>query len=91
MHGVRYVRQMLVREIGPAGQERIARGVAEVAGVGLAYDVACRYATRAGFGRIATHPDGLPTVSYIFLSHEAGAIAAGSLLALRAIRSVVKP
>jgi hypothetical protein len=46
----RFVRQVLLPEIGEAGQQRLLAASAAVAGDGLAHEVASRYATGAGFG-----------------------------------------
>jgi hypothetical protein len=47
--GARFVRQILLPEIGEAGQRRIEAASAAVAGDGLAHEVASRYAKGAGF------------------------------------------
>ena len=49
----RFVRQVLLEEIGAEGQQRIEAAVAAVAGDGLAHEIASRYATGAGFGGLA--------------------------------------
>jgi hypothetical protein len=48
----RFVRQVLLPEIGEAGQRRIEASSAAVGGDGLAHEVASRYAVGAGFGRL---------------------------------------
>lgn len=52
----RYGRQMLLPEIGEAGQERLARVRVEV-GPGLAGDVEARYLTGAGVGVVTRAAD----------------------------------
>jgi hypothetical protein len=49
----RFVRQVLLPEIGEAGQARIAATVASVDGEGLAHEVATLYARGAGFREVA--------------------------------------
>jgi hypothetical protein len=48
----RFVRQVLLPEVGEGGQRRIEAASAAVAGEGLAHEVASRYALGAGFGRL---------------------------------------
>jgi hypothetical protein len=50
---VRFVRQVLLPEIGEAGQRRIEEASARVAGDGLAHEIAALYAAGAGFGAVA--------------------------------------
>jgi hypothetical protein len=51
--GERYLRQILLPEIGASGQSMICSAVAEVAGEGLAAEVAVRYARTAGFAVVS--------------------------------------
>jgi len=51
--GELHLRQILLPEIGAAGQDLIARGTAAVGGAGLASEIATRYARTAGFGAVA--------------------------------------
>ena len=51
MSASRFVRQILLPEIGDDGQRRLASAVARVSGASLAHEVASRYAVGAGFGR----------------------------------------
>ena len=53
MDAERFVRQMLVAEIGEAGQRAICAGEAAVLGQSAAHRVAERYARAAGFQRLA--------------------------------------
>jgi hypothetical protein len=48
----RFVRQILLPEIGEPGQRRIEAAFAAVAGEGLAHEVASRYAEGAGFAGV---------------------------------------
>lgn len=48
----RLLRQILVAEIGEAGQERISKAGARALGEGLAHEVAARFATGAGFAKV---------------------------------------
>lgn len=48
----RFVRQVLLPEIGEAGQRRIEASSARVAGDGLAHEIAALYAAGAGFGAV---------------------------------------
>lgn len=48
----RFVRQVLLPEIGEAGQQRLCAAEAAVGGAGLAHEVAARYAEGAGFARV---------------------------------------
>jgi hypothetical protein len=52
----RYLRQILLPEIGAEGQTLVSRAVATVRGGDLAGDVAVRYARTAGFGGVADGP-----------------------------------
>ena len=86
---MRYARQMLVSEIGERGQHRLEAATAELAGAGLAHDVAEAYARRAGIGVVV--PGAIdPALAPSFLESEAArAVVAGSRSALAAIRSAV--
>jgi hypothetical protein len=53
---VRYLRQILLAEIGAPGQERIGAATAQVKGPTAAHAVAELYARRAGFGCLADAP-----------------------------------
>lgn len=53
----RYLRQVLLPEIGPVGQQRIGASTVALGGSGtLAGEVAELYARGAGFGRVAQAP-----------------------------------
>jgi hypothetical protein len=55
----RYERQAKLREIGPAGQARVARACIEVALDGLAGETAVRYLAGAGVGRLRVTDEAL--------------------------------
>ncbi len=46
----RHARQVLLADVGPTGQRRIAGAIADVRSVGLAGEVAARYLAGAGVG-----------------------------------------
>lgn len=93
----RWLRQVLLPEIGPVGQAQIARAAAPVLASGrveaaLAHEVAERYARGAGFGELvpgaldlaALAPDDLVS------SPAAREVLAGSRAALAAIRAAIE-
>jgi hypothetical protein len=78
---------MLVAEIGDAGQERLARGVAAVSGEGLAREIATAYASRAGIGNVVPGAVDEAALAPPFLENAAArAVVAGSRAALVSIR-----
>lgn len=87
----RFVRQVLLAEIGPAGQARLATAAAPVAGDGLHHEVAARYARAAGLGAIVAGPIDLdhlaPTA--VCVHPSARMVLAGARAALAAIRDGV--
>jgi hypothetical protein len=83
----RYVRQMLVAEIGEAGQARLAAAEARLSGEGLAHEMAAAYASRAGIGRVAAGAIDERALAPSFLEEPAArAVVAGSRAALASIR-----
>ncbi len=88
----RYVRQILLPEIGEAGQARIARSVAHVGGAGSAQEVAGRYAEAAGFASV--EPGVLDVGSLapasIVKDPAAREVLAGARAALRALRAALQ-
>jgi len=84
----RFVRQMLLPEIGIEGQARIGQATAEVAGASPAHAVARLYAEGAGFGAIAAGPIDLDALAPLTIvsSPAAREVLAGSRAALAAIR-----
>ncbi len=87
----RFVRQILVAEIGAAGQRALGEARADVGGDGLACEVAERYARRAGFGSIAPAPaaieSGVPA-DWV-MDASAREVLAGARAAARAIAAAV--
>jgi hypothetical protein len=84
----RYLRQILLPEIGEAGQARIEAAAAPVGGGGLAHEVAARYALAAGFAAVTPGPidvDALGPEAIVALRGPQEVLA-GSRAALRAIR-----
>ena len=92
----RWMRQVLLPEIGPAGQARIGRAAAPVLAAGraespLAHEVAERYARGAGFGALvpgAVDVAGLAPEDVVS-SPAAREVLAGSRAALAAIRAAL--
>lgn len=87
----RFVRQVLLPEIGEAGQMRLASAPAPVAGAGLHHDVATRYARAAGMGPVIAGPvdvDRLAPVA-VCVHPAARSVLAGARAALAAIRGGV--
>ena len=88
----RFVRQMLLPEIGIEGQARIGQATAAVGGETPAYQIASLYAEGAGFGAVAPGPidrDALAPGA-IVASPAAREILAGSRAALAAIRRAAR-
>lgn len=96
MSAPRFVRQILLPEIGDEGQRRIASATAAVLGQpgsarALAHEVAARYAEGAGFGGLA---DGVIDVEALapaaLVTHaSARAVLAGSRAALTELRRAI--
>ena len=87
----RFVRQILLPEIGEAGQRRIGAATAAVAGDGLAHEVAVRYVEAAGFGAVAAggvDVAALAPASLVTDAH-ARAVLAGARAALAELRRAV--
>lgn len=83
----RHLRQILVAEIGEAGQARIANAEAMVLGTGLAHEVAARFAEGAGFARLLTGEVSEAALAPAFVHLPAArAVLSGSRSALREIR-----
>lgn len=85
----RLERQIMLAEIGLAGQARIAASTARVPteDEGLQGLVASRYAARAGFAAVVS---GATEEAPAFVEHpSARAVVQGSLAALREIRAAV--
>ena len=87
----RFLRQILLPEIGEAGQQRLGEASAAVAGTGLAHEVAARYAEGAGFGHVAPgviDVDALAPTS-IVKDARAREVLAGARAALREMRGAL--
>jgi molybdopterin/thiamine biosynthesis adenylyltransferase len=84
----RFVRQVLLPEIGEAGQRRLGAATASVAGAGLAHEVAARYAEAAGFGAVAPGPVDVAALAPASVVTTAAAreVLAGARAALAEIR-----
>lgn len=93
-HRARYARQIMLPELGLTGQERIAGGCAALAApdadVSLVYQVAERYARRAGFDRLAEGHIDIDTLAPKEIVHHQAprAVLAGARAALAAMREV---
>lgn len=98
----RHGRQILLPEIGRAGQARIAASRAAVGGDTFAHEVAARYALRAGFSGVAPAAAAMSSAAvatgpaavasgYTFFSREAAAVHDGARAALAAIREAIAP
>jgi len=84
----RFVRQVLLPEIGEAGQGRIGAATASVAGDGMAHEIAVRYAEAAGFRAVAAGPVDVEALAPASLvtSPAARAVLAGARAALAELR-----
>jgi len=88
----RFVRQMLLPEIGIEGQARIGQATAAVGGVSPAHEIASLYAAGAGFASIAAGPIDVDALAprAIVSSPAAREVLAGSRAALAALRRAVE-
>lgn len=86
----RFVRQMLVAEIGEAGQIALGSAEARVLGPSLGHEVARRYAQGAGFGGL-TEGAIDAAVEVELVDPAAREVLLGSRAALRAILDAVLP
>lgn len=87
----RFLRQMLLPEVGVVGQALIQRGSAAVGGQGLANDVAIRYVRTAGIGTVT---DGAIDVDLLappaVCAYEPSrAVVAGARAALAELRAAL--
>lgn len=94
----RWLRQVLLPEIGPSGQARIAAAAARVLpgpadpeADALAHEIAERYARGAGFGALLPGPIGVAALApeTAATSPSARSVLAGARAALAAIRDAV--
>ncbi|MSP24882.1 MAG: hypothetical protein EXR75_06885 [Myxococcales bacterium] len=83
----RFSRQILLAEVGRSGQARLCEATAEVAGDGLAHDVATAYARRAGFAAIANGALDLDALAPLDIASHAAprAVLAGARAAVQAV------
>jgi hypothetical protein len=88
----RFVRQMLLPEIGIEGQSRIGQATAAVGGDSPAHQIASLYAEGAGFGALAAGPIDVDALAprAIVATPAAREVLAGSRAALAAIRAAVR-
>ncbi|WP_434041945.1 MULTISPECIES: hypothetical protein [Sorangium] len=95
MDDPRYLRQVLLAEIGPEGQAKLGAATARVLGGGgappLAHEVAERYARGAGFGALAAGAIDLAALAPADLvtSPAARAVLAGARAALAEMRAAL--
>jgi hypothetical protein len=93
----RYLRQIILPEVGEAGQRRLARATARVAaergaiGGDLAHEWAVRYAERVGFGNIAGGPIPVDALApeHIVKHDACRALLAGSRAVVAAMQEVL--
>ncbi len=83
----RFARQLSLGEIGRDGQARILAATATVAGVGLAHEVAARYAERAGFRGLEAGDLAVGELAPLAIvkNDAARAVLAGARAAVRAL------
>jgi hypothetical protein len=89
----RFLRQVLLPEIGEAGQRRLAASSAAVAGAGLAAEVASRYALGAGFGGVgegAIDVEALAPATLVSSGQAAREVLAGARAALAEMRRALE-
>jgi hypothetical protein len=89
---LRYGRQMMLPEIGDAGQAKLARAVVALGGEGLSHEIAASYAERAGVGQVVAGPIDEAALAPSFLRHAATrAVVSGARAALSALRGALEP
>lgn len=88
----RFVRQVLLPEIGEVGQAQLVASTAHVGGDGLAHEVASRYAVAAGFARVEGGPIDEAILAPVELCTQgaARAVLAGSRAALAEVRRALR-
>jgi hypothetical protein len=88
----RFVRQMLLPEIGIDGQARIGQATAAVGGASPAHQIATLYAVGAGFGAIAEGAIDVEALAPLSIVSTPAArdVLAGSRAALAAIRRAAR-
>jgi hypothetical protein len=89
---LQFVRQMLVAEVGEAGQARLEAATFALAGDGLAHQIAQAYAARAGVGSVVQGPIDEGALVPSFVENAAArSVVAGSRAALAAMRAILLP
>ena len=86
----RYLRQVILVDVGPSGQRRIAEARAAVGGEGLGHAIATRYAERAGFAEVTPGAIDSQDEDRVVATSAPAAVLAGSRAALRAILAAVR-
>lgn len=88
----RFLRQILLAEIGSEGQALICKAQAAVCGEGLRYDIASRYAGRAGFGRLSAGAIDLSSAAphHMVRTEAAREVLAGARASLAEIRRALQ-
>jgi hypothetical protein len=88
----RFLRQVLLAEVGERGQARIGASTPGVAGEGLAHEVAARYALAAGARSVAPGPVDVDALAPVAVCSNAAAraVLAGSRAALAALLAAVR-
>ena len=88
----RFVRQILLPEIGERGQARIGAATAAVGGPSLAHEVASRYAAGAGFAGVAPGEIDVDALAPLQIATIAPAreVLAGARAALAALNDVIR-
>ena len=87
----RFLRQVMLPEIGASGQAAIELRCAPVAGPGLAHEVACLYARGAGFASVSAGAIDVSMLAPQTIVEDAASreVLAGSRAALAAIRAAI--
>lgn len=90
----RFLRHLVLTEIGEAGQRRLSRASCEVPSAtasALELDVAQRYLTRAGVASVRSTPEPSIEAPAWVTTPAAREVLQGSLAALREIRRALDP
>jgi hypothetical protein len=88
----RFVRQVLLPEIGEPGQRRLAAATASVGGEGFAHEVAALYTEAAGFAAVGPGPIDVEALapSSIVTTAAAREMLAGARAALAEMRRAAR-
>jgi hypothetical protein len=90
MDRVRFARQLILPEIGEAGQQALVQSSVALPDAGLTGEVARRYAKRAGVPTIVASPTPPTAVPEWLQNPQCKQMVAGSIAACCAIMNVVK-